>query len=72
MGRLVLALGLLTVLGCSRESGSSNGEGKPKGTLADPVEVCERVADVCRFDGAKLGVCTTVGEGTELVCMSQH
>jgi hypothetical protein len=68
MGRLILALGLLTIIGCSRESGSA----KPKGTLSDPVEVCERVADVCRFDGAKLGVCTTVGEGTELVCMSQH
>ncbi|HUH01150.1 MAG TPA: hypothetical protein VML75_04085 [Kofleriaceae bacterium] len=68
MRHLILALGLLTMFGCSRESGTT----KPKGTLADPVEVCERVADVCRFDGAKLGVCTTVGESTELVCMSQH
>lgn len=67
MSRLALVLGLFAVLGCSRD-----GTREPKGTPTDPVEVCERVADVCRIDGAKLGVCTTTGSGTELVCMSQH
>jgi hypothetical protein len=45
--------------------------GKPKGTTADPVDVCERVEDVCRIDKAKLGVCTQ-GRGSGLVCASQH
>jgi hypothetical protein len=47
------------------------GNSKPTGTTSDPVEVCERVADVCRIDKAKLGVCTQ-GRGSALVCVSQH
>ena len=45
---------------------------KPAGTTSDPVEVCERVADVCRIDKAKLGVCTQERGGSALVCASQH
>ena len=56
---------------------------KPAGTTNDPVEVCERVADVCRIDKAKLGVCTQrrsaargAGDapalGSGFTCASQH
>ena len=48
-----------------------SGNSKPTGTTSDPVEVCERVADVCRINKAKLGVCTQ-GRGSGLVCTSQH
>ncbi|MBA2544407.1 MAG: hypothetical protein H0V17_32490 [Deltaproteobacteria bacterium] len=47
-------------------------DSKPKGTMNDPVEVCERAADVCRIDKAKLGVCTQRGGGSGFVCASQH
>jgi hypothetical protein len=45
---------------------------KPAGTTSDPVEVCERVADVCRIDKAKLGVCTQPRSGSGFICASQH
>lgn len=45
---------------------------KPTGTSNDPVEVCERIADVCRIDKAKLGVCTEKRDGSGFACMSQH
>ena len=45
---------------------------KPAGTTSDPVEVCERVADVCRIDKAKLGVCTQRRSGSGFICASQH
>ena len=48
------------------------GSSKPAGTTNDPVEVCERVADVCRIDKAKLGVCTQSRSGSGLSCASQH
>ena len=61
------ALYILFVVAC----GPSNN--KPTGTTADPVEKCERVADVCRIDKAKLGVCThAAGGSAELICASQH
>jgi hypothetical protein len=44
---------------------------KPAGTSADPVLVCERLADVCKLDGARLGVCTQ-GKSGALECASQH
>lgn len=44
---------------------------QPAGTASDPVEVCEQTAQVCRFDGAKLGVCNRRTDGS-LVCTSQH
>ena len=59
-------LGVLLVVACG------SGSGKPAGTTNDPVEVCEKVADVCRIDKAKLGVCTQKRGGSGFVCASQH
>lgn len=79
MNRLVLALGVLVALGCSGETTSNR---SPAGTPTDPVEVCERLADVCRLETSKLGVCTQPMPGTEpascagrkvcLICAPQH
>lgn len=55
----------LALLACGPDSE------KPSGTAADPVKVCEKSAQVCRFDGAKLGVCTWQTDG-RLACTSQH
>jgi len=63
--RPVLALMLL--FGCGPGSSAKGA----KGTTSDPVETCTRVADVCRFDGAKLGVCTQ-DQARGLYCMAQH
>ena len=60
-------IGLLLVVACGSGSG-----GKPAGTTNDPVEVCEKVADVCKIDNAKLGVCTHKRGGSGFVCASQH
>jgi hypothetical protein len=64
---MLRCLGLLLLLGACGPTGDT----KPTGTTGDPVEVCERVADVCRIDKAKLGVCTQQRNGA-LVCASQH
>ena len=61
------SLALLFLVACSTSRSS-----KPTGTTNDPVEVCERVADVCRIDKAKLGVCTQAKVGTAFTCASQH
>lgn len=61
------ALLLLLVVACG-----PSGTSKPAGTTNDPVETCERVADVCRIDKAKLGVCTQRREGSGFACVSQH
>lgn len=45
---------------------------KPAGTAADPVEVCEQVAQICRYKGSQLGVCTHSGANNTLVCEPQH
>ena len=45
---------------------------KPSGTASDPVAICERVADVCRLDKSRLGVCTARSGTTGFACMSQH
>jgi len=81
MIRSVLSLSLLLAMSCS-SSPPGSGEAKPAGTPTDPVEVCERLADVCRIDGAKLGVCTAPGPGPApaacaghdpcYICASQH
>jgi hypothetical protein len=60
----------LLLAACGKESASTTR--KPAGTIADPVKVCERVADVCVLDRAKLGVCTTRKSGRDLYCASQH
>ena len=43
----------------------------PAGTPTDPVTVCARVADVCRLDGNRLGVCVQRPDGA-FACASQH
>lgn len=45
---------------------------KPSGTTNDPVDVCERIMDVCRIDKAKLGVCTQKRGEPGFACASQH
>lgn len=64
---MLRCLSMMLLLACE-----SRGTGKPAGTTSDPVEVCERVADVCRIDKAKLGVCTQSRAGSGFVCASQH
>lgn len=61
---------LLLLVACG--TGDDGKAKKPAGTMHDPVEVCERVADVCRIDKAKLGVCTQRRSGNGLTCASQH
>ncbi|MBA3502937.1 MAG: hypothetical protein H0T65_21420 [Deltaproteobacteria bacterium] len=63
-------LGFLIIAACG--SGDGEKQTKPAGTMRDPVEVCEKVADVCRIDKAKLGVCTQKRNGNGFVCASQH
>ncbi|MDB4960572.1 MAG: hypothetical protein JWP01_571 [Myxococcales bacterium] len=58
---------ILMVLGSCGPSTNS----KPSGTASDPVLTCERVADVCRLDGARLGVCVHAKAGG-FACQSQH
>jgi hypothetical protein len=66
MYRLAIAFALL---GCGPTSST-----KPAGTSNDPVTVCERVADVCRLDTSRLGVCVQArgGSAAALTCQSQH
>ncbi len=73
-----LRLGLLLLLGCGALAACDGKSGaaekkKPSGTMADPVEVCERIADVCRLDnGSQLGVCTPNSSGDSFICAPQH
>jgi len=69
MGRwsIVVAVAMAAVL--AGACGPSNA--KPAGTSSDPVTVCERIGDICRLDGSRLGVCTP-REGTALGCAAQH
>ena len=80
MGRVIAGMLMMIAVagGCTA---SSSEERAPAGTLTDPVEVCERLADVCRIDGSRLGVCTQVeGAAAEkcagrtpcLACVPQH
>lgn len=64
---IVIVIGLLAVFACS-----GNSDKKPAGTMLDPVDVCERLADVCRLDKSRLGVCTAHPSGQGFVCVSQH
>ena len=66
---------LMVVVAMLMSACSGSGDGKnhePAGTSADPVAVCKRVADVCRIDRARLGVCTQTPDGSAIKCMSQH
>jgi hypothetical protein len=65
----VVVAGALVVAGCGKKRDPN---AKPAGTSADPVLVCERLADVCKLDDARLGVCTQGRDGTSLVCAPQH
>ncbi len=70
----------LAFLGCETSKKDSNS--KPAGTPTDPVEVCERLTDVCRYQGSQLGVCiepmpdkrpaSCEGKAKCLVCTPQH
>ena len=51
----LVALVFSALAGCGDDGETSTR--KAAGTPTDLVEVCERPADVCRLDGAKLGVC---------------
>ena len=64
---MLRSLALVLLVACG-----PGGNTKPSGTTNDPVEVCERVADVCRIDKAKLGVCTQRRDGSGFACASQH
>lgn len=64
MPRVLSLLLAAPLLACGPDS-------KPAGTTADPVEVCEESAQVCRLAPGVLGVCTRQGDAT-LVCASQH
>jgi hypothetical protein len=66
---VVVAGALVVVAGCGKPRDPN---AKPAGTSADPVLVCERLADVCKLDDARLGVCTQGRDGKSLVCASQH
>jgi hypothetical protein len=61
----MIRLALVLLVACG-------GNSKPAGTTNDPVDVCERMADVCRIDKAKLGVCTQKRNGSGFACASQH
>lgn len=75
MIRTLFGLGLVMVAACSSGSGRENH--KPAGTPTDPVDVCERVGDVCRIDDSRLGVCVTkpssaCNEAPCYACQPQH
>ena len=86
MRRAIICLLLVwTSMACSSSdpaAPSGSAERKPAGTPHDPVDVCEKVADVCRLDGSRLGVCIEPPAGTSpsacagrspcYLCMSQH
>jgi len=57
------------LFGCAPASDSNR---KPAGTSADPVTTCERVGDVCKIDGSRLGVCAQAKVGGPFSCASQH
>jgi hypothetical protein len=77
-----LAISLLSILALAACRSEPGGQRKPAGTPTDPVEVCEKMGDVCRLDGARLGVCTQPPAGSRPVdcaerdpcylCTSQH
>ncbi len=82
MLRCAIALTAVALLAACSSSSDSSEQRKPTGTPTDPVLVCERVADVCRLDGSRLGVCVEPAAGTTpeecagrspcFTCMSQH
>jgi hypothetical protein len=72
-----VVLSLFAAVGCPPPE--SRVGGTPAGTPTDPVEVCTRVGDVCRYDGSQLGVCNKAAAGKPcptpgpcFTCVSQH
>ena len=47
-------------------------DSKPAGTIADPVEICEKSAQVCRISPGVLGVCTPDQSPAGFRCAPQH
>ena len=44
-----------------------------KATVAEPPATCAKVGDPCTFSPGKLGLCVeSTGDGTRLICQSQH
>jgi hypothetical protein len=66
MSRALVVAVVVLLAGCGRKGG------KPAGTATDPVTVCERLADVCRLDGNRLGVCAAAPTGAGFTCAAQH
>ncbi len=66
MIRVAAIVSVLVLAGCGPDRSA------PAGNTSDPVEVCTESAQVCRYDGAKLGVCTRTETGDGLFCASQH
>jgi hypothetical protein len=84
MVRCVLAVAALLALAgaCTSPSDSPSKERKATGSPTDPVDVCERVGDVCRLSESQLGVCIAPPAGSKpdacagrdpcFICTSQH
>jgi hypothetical protein len=74
--------GALALLVAAAACSSGGAPTPPTGTPSDPVETCVRLADVCRLDAARLGVCSPAAPGAApascagrtpcLVCVPQH
>ena len=79
MARVFLVIAVAMAAACG-PSGQTNS--KPTGTPTDPVLVCERIADVCRLDDSRLGVCiqppagpppeSCAGRSPCFICTPQH
>jgi hypothetical protein len=77
---LVMAGLCLLVLPSLACKSGKKAEHKPTGSPTDPVEVCERPAQVCRHKGSQLGVCISKqktdpscqGQYPCFVCVPQH
>ncbi|HKE16076.1 MAG TPA: hypothetical protein VKB80_14470 [Kofleriaceae bacterium] len=79
MARFFLAMAVAMAAACGPSGQASS---KPTGTPTDPVLVCERVADVCRLDDSRLGVCiqppagpppeACAGRSPCFICTPQH
>lgn len=54
MLRVLTFLAVLATCACTDKESEKR---KPTGTPTDPVEVCERPAQVCKYKGSQLGVC---------------
>jgi hypothetical protein len=74
-------MAILAALVSCKPTGSRPARHEPTGTPSDPVDVCKRLADVCRLDASRLGVCVQApapdapacaGRTPCYVCTPQH